>query len=72
MRCLEAEDSLRIFEGNLFPLHLGHGCRRDERYRRTRGLIGVVNRPHDVIGADFVDAVLKRQRIFDTARGDRM
>jgi len=25
-----------------------------------------------VIGADFVDAVLKRQRIFDTARRDRM
>jgi hypothetical protein len=56
---------------NLCSFIVGKRCCFEKTHRRRGWLVGIVDRPHDVINANLVDAEAERECVLDPACSDR-
>src|SRR3970282_402475 len=70
LRRRDMENPLGRAVTDLLALVIGERRLVDPRDGRRRRLIGIVDRPHDVVSPDLVDAVAERQRVLHAALWD--
>src|SRR5690348_1928462 len=66
----DMENPFRVAAVDLRLVGIGQRCRIHESDRGRRRLVGVIDRPHDVVHAQLLHGELERERVLGAARRD--